>query len=101
MSAVGVEGVVEPCGTQSGIFIRVTPKWKAFLGVGREFAPSRNSEKHVALYRYLKRHGEASNANLRGVLKHASASQTSGFLRHAKYVERTGSGPSARWSLID
>jgi len=94
-------GVVELCGAQSGIFVRVTPRYKVFMQVEREFAPSRNSHKHVTLYKYLKRHGEASNANLRALLKHGSSSQTSSFLRHAKYVERAGSGPSARWFLVE
>jgi ATP-dependent DNA helicase RecG len=95
-----LNGIVELCGTQSGIFIRVRPQWKSFMEVGREFNPSKNSDKHVTLFRYLKQHGTASNANLREALGHTHSSQTSSFLRHAKYVQRTGSGPSARWSLV-
>ena len=91
---------VELCGTPSGIYVRVRPNWKEYLEVGRMFRPSANSSKHVKLYSYLKQHGDASNADLRGVLGYSYSSQTSRFLKDAKYVHRTGIGPSARWSLV-
>jgi predicted HTH transcriptional regulator len=99
-SAVSKVSSVELCGTPSGVSIRVKPSWKDFLEVGRIFHPSVNSAKHVKLYSYLKQHGDASNADLRSVLGHAYSSQTSRFLKDAKYVRRTGSGPSAKWSLV-
>jgi ATP-dependent DNA helicase RecG len=95
-----LESVVELCGTPQGVFIRVRPQYRSFMQVGRLFRPSINSAKHVALYEFLKAHGSASNADLRDVLEHAYSSQTSRFLKDAKYVRRTGSGPSARWSLV-
>jgi ATP-dependent DNA helicase RecG len=79
---------VELCGTPSGVFVRVLPSWKAYLQVDRLFRPSVNSEKHVALYSYLKRHAEASNADIRPVLGHAYSSQTSRFLKDAKSLSR-------------
>jgi ATP-dependent DNA helicase RecG len=91
---------VELCGTPSGLFVRVRPTWKDYLEVGRLFRPSANSAKQLGLYSYLKQHGDASNSDLRGVLNHTHSSQTSRFLKDAKYVHRTGSGPSARWSLL-
>ena len=98
--AVKTLGSVELCGTPSGLFVRVRPGWKDYLEVGRLFRPSANSAKHVNLYSYLKQHGDASNSDLRSVLSHSYSSQTSRFLKTAKYVHRTGSGPSARWSLV-
>lgn len=91
---------VELCGTQSGVFVRVRPEWQTYLEVGRLFRPSANSDKHVALYTYLKQHGNASNADLRDVLGHTHSSQTSRFLKGAKYVRRTGSGRKALWALV-
>jgi predicted HTH transcriptional regulator len=91
---------VEFCGTKEGIFIRVTPSWTSFLKVGRLFPAGLISDKHVKLYFYLRRYGEASNADLTDVLGYSYSSQTSQFLRKAKYVRRSGSGPGARWTLI-
>jgi len=91
---------VEFCGSSEGVFVRVSREWMELLDVSRVFRVSSNSHKHVDLYKYLKRHGDASNADIRDVLDHSYSSQTSRFLRDAKYVERKGSGPSARWSLI-
>ena len=98
--AVGNLEPVELCGTPSGIFVRILPAWKTYLEVERLFRPSVNSQKHVELYSYLKRHDEASNADIRPVLGHTYGSQTSRFLRDAKYVERRGVAASARWSLV-
>ena len=91
---------VELCGTPSGILVRILPAWKTYLEVERLFRLSVNSQKHVELYSYLKRHAEASNADIRPVLGHTYGSQTSRFLRDAKYVERRGVAASARWSLV-
>jgi ATP-dependent DNA helicase RecG len=91
---------VELCGTKERVFIRVTPSWKSLLKVDRLLPISPTSEKHVKLYSYLKRHREASNAELTEVLGYSYSSQTSKFLREAKYVQRSSSGPSARWSLV-
>lgn len=100
LTAVNNLEPVELCGVPSGVFVRVLPAWKAYLEVDRLFRPSVNSGKHVALYSYLKRHNEVSNADIRPVLGHTYSSQTSRFLKDAKYVERRGSAASARWSLV-
>lgn len=92
---------VELCGTSDGLFVRVRREAMQSLNVTRIFRVSTNSEKHVALYSYLKRHTRASNADIREVLGHAYSSQTSRFLREARYVARSGSGPSARWFLTN
>lgn len=90
---------VELCGTKQGIFLRVTPQWRNFMKVGKGLRVPTTSEKHVSLYRYLKKHIEASNADLTELLNYRYTSQTSKFLREAGYVKRKGSGPTARWFL--
>ena len=98
--ALGNLSQVELCGTNDGVFVRVKAAWKTVLQVGRTFRVPSTSQKHMKLYGFLKRHGEASNADLTEQLGYKYSSQTSKFLRGAKYVARTGSGPSARWSLV-
>ncbi|MET0029583.1 MAG: RNA-binding domain-containing protein [Candidatus Thiodiazotropha sp.] len=90
---------VEVCGSKDGVFVRVLPAWKMFMAVGRIFRASPSSENYVRLYRYLKTHGEASNADLSDLLGYSYSSQTSKFLRDTKFVERHGNGPSARWCI--
>lgn len=91
---------VEICGTKDGIFVRVLPSWKSYLSVGRIFRASPTSDKYVSLFRYLRTHGEASNADLSDLFGHNHSSQTSKFLRDTSFVERHGHGPSARWNLV-
>lgn len=91
---------VEICGSKDGIFVRVLPAWKSFMAVGRIFRASPSSDNYVQLYRYLRTHGEASNADLTDFLGYGYSSQTSKFLRDTKFVERHGNGPSARWSIV-
>jgi ATP-dependent DNA helicase RecG len=92
---------VELCGTNKGIYVRVTANWKSLLEVSRTFRVSSATGKHVKLYAYLKRHGDGSNADVTELLGHKHSSQTSAFLREAQYTKRTGVGPGARWSLAD
>lgn len=99
--AVGRLKQVELCGTRDGVFVRVLPSWKTFLNVGRVFRTSPSSSNYVKLYEYLRTHGQASNADLSELLGYSHSSQTSKFLREAKYVGRVGSGPSARWQVVN
>jgi ATP-dependent DNA helicase RecG len=101
VSAVEEMGQVELCGTNRGVYVRVAANWKNFLNVGRTFRVSETSTKHVKLYSYLKRHGDATNSDITELLGHKHSSQTSAFLRNAEYAKRTGVGPGARWSLIE
>jgi ATP-dependent DNA helicase RecG len=89
------------CGTRQGIFVRVTEPWRNFLNVSKALRVPDTSDKHVDLYKYMKRHGKASNAELTEVLHYNYSSQTSKFLREAEYVKRIGSGISSRWFLVD
>jgi len=91
---------VEICGTKDGVFVRVLPTWRILMNVGRVFRVSQSSDNYVKLYRYLRTHGEASNADLSDQLGYSYSSQTSAFLRNAKFVERRGNGPSARWLIV-
>jgi ATP-dependent DNA helicase RecG len=93
-------GIVEFSGSQSGLHVAVRDEWSRYMNVGKKFHSSKNSARHVALYKYLRQHTLASNSDLRTVLGYTHSSQTSSFLKSAKYVRRTGSGPSARWSLV-
>lgn len=90
---------LELCGTKQGIFIRVNRAWRKFFEVSKTLKVPTSSEKHVRLYKYLKRHGEAANADLTEVLGHKYSSQTSKFLRDAEYVRRRGSGVNAIWFI--
>jgi predicted HTH transcriptional regulator len=101
VSAVGNMEQVELCGTNRGVYVRVAGHWKSLLRVSRAFRVSGTSAKHVKLYAYLKRHGDASNSDISELLGHKHSSQTSAFLRNAEYAKRTGVGPGARWSLVE
>jgi predicted HTH transcriptional regulator len=99
-TAVETFTALEFCGKKEGIYVRVEANWGPVLMIAKQFRTPATSDKHVKLYEYLMRHTEASNADLTGVLDYTYASQTSKFLREAKYVRRKGSGSSARWSLV-
>ncbi len=90
---------IELCGKKDGIFVRVKADWAPLLEVLKQFRTPTTSQKHVRLFDYMIRHGEASNSDLTGLLGYSYASQTSKFLREARYVRRKGSGSTARWSL--
>jgi ATP-dependent DNA helicase RecG len=97
--AIEILPSVELCGTRAGIFVRVNPEWNRVLGVTKTFRITSASPKHVSLYRYLIRHGSASNADIKTNLEIKRTSQTSTFLKTASYVRRSGRGPSSLWSL--
>ena len=92
---------VEFCGTRNGVYVRVVPAWKDYMLVGKTFRLSASSSKYVSLFRYLRKHGDASNADLTEELGYNHSSQTSAFLRNARFVVRRGSGPNARWIIAE
>jgi ATP-dependent DNA helicase RecG len=92
---------IEMCGTRDGIFVRVIPTWKNFLSVGKTFRVGPASNNYIKLFKYLRLHGQASNSDLTELLEYNHSSQTSKFLREAKFVDRQGSGPTARWRIIE
>lgn len=91
---------VELCGTNDGIFIRVKSGYKKYFKVTRTFRTAANSDKHVRLYKHLKRYREDNNENIRVLLGYSHGSSTSQFLRNAKYVLSRGGGRSSRWYLV-
>lgn len=101
VSSVGHIPQVEICGSKDGLFVRVVPAWKAYLSVSRIFRVSPSSQNYVDMFRYIRTHGEASNADLTDLLGYNYSSQTSKFLRETKFVERHGNGPSARWRIVE
>jgi len=90
---------IELCGTNKGVYIRVTKSSSNLLGVTQRLRTHASSKKHVDLYSYLKKHGKATNQDISELFGHSHSSQTSKFLKNAEYVYRKGSGPSARWQL--
>ena len=98
--AVETFPAIELCGKKEGIFVRVTAEWGPSLNAVKQFRTPTTSDKHVKLFDYLMRHNEASNSDLTGLLGYTYASQTSKFLREARYVRRKGGGSSVRWSLV-
>lgn len=92
---------VELCGDRAGLYVRVKPEWNSFFDVQKTYRLSRASGKYVQLYRFLKTHGSASNSDIGSVLGHGHTSQTSKFLRDTTFVQRTGKGRRATWSLLE
>lgn len=88
-------------GTWSGVYIRLHPRWNKLLEVEQTFKITSTSKKHVRLFFHLRRYRSASNADLTPLLSYSYSSQTSKFLGKSAYVERAGSGKSARWSLTE
>lgn len=90
---------IELCGTNDGIFVRVTPTWNNYFEVEKKLKLTRTSAKHVKLYDYLSKYEEASNDDITSLLGHKNSTHTSQFLRDAKYVKRTGKARSSRWLI--
>ena len=100
-AAIKTEDSLELCGNKSGVFVRAKSEWTKFYQISKAFRTPGASDKHVKTYAFLKKHGESSNEDITRLLGHNHSSQTSAFLRDAEYVQRTGSGPSARWYLVE
>lgn len=99
--SVDTVAALQLTGTKDGIYVTVRPEWHTVLDVTKPFRTREASDKHVRLFTYLMRHGDASNTDITSLLGYAHAPQTSRFLREAKYVKRAGIGPNIRWSLGD
>jgi hypothetical protein len=99
LRSVEVTPALQLAGTKDGIYVVADPDWLHVLDVTKPFRTREASDKHVKLFTYLMKHREASNTDLTSLLNYAHASQTSRFLREAKYVKRSGTGPNIRWSV--
>lgn len=90
---------VELCGDKSNIYVRVKPAWNKIFNVQKSFRASTASDNYVKLYDFIIKHKDASNADIKDHLGHKHTPQTSKFLREIKYVQRSGRGPTSRWSF--
>ncbi len=90
---------VEFCATRSDVLIRVVSTYRDNFEVDKSVQVSPVSDRLVKLYKYLKKHGSASNSDITSYLGYKYSTQTSEFLRKTKFVKRTGSGPQAVWNL--
>ncbi|MEG0187643.1 MAG: hypothetical protein RR668_03185, partial [Algoriella sp.] len=90
---------IEFKGTNEGLFICTTEIGKIWLDVNKKFKIPSNSEKHVKLYQYLKKHKVASNEDIMNLLEFSRPSVTSNFLAKLKYVKNAGKSRASRWSL--
>jgi predicted HTH transcriptional regulator len=86
-------------GSNEGVFVCVRDLGSNLLKVTKKFRASSNSKKHIALYKYLKLHGEASNEEIMKHLEFAQPSSTYNFLRKLEYVINEGKSRSSRWKL--
>lgn len=86
-------------GSNDGIFISVTNIGKIYLDVTKSFRPASNSDKHLRLYHYLKKHKQCTNEDIMRHLGYSNPSSTYQFLKKLKYVKNTGKSRTSRWSL--
>jgi ATP-dependent DNA helicase RecG len=98
-AAVKKVKVLQFSGDKNGVYVSVKTEWRNLFKVTRVFRTREASDKHVKLFGYLVKHGEASNTDITALFEYAHTSQTSRFLKRAKYVKRSGNGPNIRWSL--
>ncbi|WP_132051949.1 RNA-binding domain-containing protein [Pseudocnuella soli] len=95
-----IKKYVRYSGTNKGIYICVTDTYFDFFEVKKKLKSSSTSEKHVALFSYLKEYGSCSNEEISSLFGHKHASQTSVFLRKAEYVKK-GKSIHSKWILDD
>lgn len=86
-------------GNNEGIFITTTAKGIVALKVSKAFRTASNSDKHVKLYLYLKKHKSATNEEIMTLLNFKFSASTSNFLKKCKYVKNSGKSRSSQWSL--
>lgn len=86
-------------GNNDGIFICTNRRGIVALDVSKAFRTTANSEKHVKLYLYLKKHKSATNEEIKDLLGFKYASSTSKFLKNLTYVKNAGKSRKSNWSL--
>jgi ATP-dependent DNA helicase RecG len=86
-------------GNNDGLFICTTSRGIVALSVSKAFRTASNSDKHVNLYLYLKKHRYATNDEIMSLLGFKFAASTSKFLKNLNYVKNSGKGRSSKWSL--
>lgn len=86
-------------GNSDGLYISTSAKGIGALGVLKAFRTASNSEKHVKLYLYLKKHRYANNEEIMALLGFKFASSTSNFLNKLNYVKNSGKSRNSKWGL--
>ncbi|WP_413998230.1 hypothetical protein ACMDB5_10620 [Flavobacterium sp. W1B] len=86
-------------GNYDGLYICTSAKGIVALGVSKAFKTASNSEKHVKLYLYLKKHRYATNEEIMTLLGFKFAGSTSNFLKKLNYVKNSGKSRNSKWSL--
>ncbi|PVH25195.1 RNA-binding domain-containing protein [Sphingobacterium corticibacter] len=90
---------IELKANNQNVFITTTEAGDIALDVSRKFKATTNSEKHVKLFKHLKKHKSANNEEIKNLLKFSRASVTSNFLSKLEYLKNTGKSRSSTWSL--
>lgn len=86
-------------GNNDGIFICTTARGIITLNVSKAFRTASNSNKHVLLYQYLKRHKFATNEEIKTLLDFKFSTSTSTFLKKCNYLKNSGKSRNSKWSL--
>ncbi|MBK9557487.1 MAG: hypothetical protein IPO47_17050 [Bacteroidetes bacterium] len=77
-------------GNNDGVYITTTDLGNIWLDISKPFREAVNSEKHVKLYLYLKKHKAANNEIIKTLLQFSRSSVTSNFLAKLRYTKNTG-----------
>ena len=99
VKAVDALPYVELCATRSDVYVRVVTNYANHFEVDKNLRASPVSERLVKLFKYLHKHGSASNSDITQHLGYKYGTQTSEFLKKTKFVKRQGNGPKATWIL--
>lgn len=86
-------------GTNSGIYICAKEHQYDFLDIKKPLRITSTSNKHVDVFKFLKKHDKASNEDIKNLLGYKYSSQTSNFLSKANYVMNTSKGRNSKWYL--
>ena len=93
------DSFAELCGAKNGIYIRVKDDAKDLFKIEKPFRVPQNSSKYVAVFRYLRKHGSATNEDISNLLEYNHSSTTSRFLGELEWVERSGKSVASKWRL--
>lgn len=90
-------------GTNDGILFSINDGFNGLFDChGKIIKCSTNtSERHIRLYKFLKKHGKATNQEIMNLLKIKSSSNTSKFLKRTSYLTRKGKASSNTWIIVE
>ncbi len=90
---------VELKGSNLGVFVCPKRKYNYYFEVTNPFKTGSNSDKHIKLFKFLKKHKEANNEVLMNHLGYKSAGATSTLLKKATYTLNKGKSRNSKWYL--